>query len=435
MDSSNRPADEVQDDQPYPLQRAFRRHILPLLAVLMVLSALLSLYRGGKLAEDIYLQVAQERAHQIALAAQRVAPDVWRQLLSIKPQDAVPEIALDSPLRHAVQVSMADSGMARIKIYDPQGRLLFSTADLVAGGVDRAPELWRLLETQEPQIELQSDRGEDLYEIYVWLPDEEGKLQLVFELYEPAGDLNSLLLRNIIPQVAAPMLLLGGLAFLLGRMVARAQRDINRHSANVQGLRQRLQRLVSGQALGAALRADGDQLQSRVLDATLLYSDIRSFTSYAESNPPERVVALLNQVMAIQVKAVRAHHGDVDKMIGDALLAVFEGSERAARAVACAMQIQADLKAIPDLPRRVGIGLHDGYVIAGTIGTSDRQDFTVIGDAVNVSARLCSEAAEQQVVIDTATLARAGHPEGFGDVEGIQLKGRTEPLRIRRMTV
>jgi class 3 adenylate cyclase len=433
MDHQQPKENFADTDAPFPLRQRFQRHILPLLAVLVVASVVMSLYHGSSLIESVYLEQAQMRAAAIARAMERTHPERWQALLSIKPREEVPILSEDDPFRRAIEGTLVDARLAKLKIYDSQARLLFTTQGVEAGQVDLAKPLLDLLRTGEPQIELKDTGDERLYEIYVWLPDTNGDIGEVFELYEPAEFLNSLLVANVIPQLLLPLAVMGGLTLVLWRTVGRAQNDIDRRADAVRTLSQRLERLVSSQALGAARRAEGDGLDSRVLDLTLFYSDIRSFTSYAEANPPQDVVHFLNEVMTLQVRTIHRHGGDVDKMIGDAVLAIFEGPDRAVRAVACARDILNEIQTQADWPRQLGIGLHDGFVISGTIGPPERQDFTVIGDAVNVAARLCAEANSGELVTDTRTLARAGHPQGFDTVEEVHVKGRSEPLRIRRL--
>lgn len=417
---------------PFPLLRSFYRFVLPIMALLSVVSVGLSLYSGGRLIEDVYLTVAQRRADALAHIMARQAPVEWQVLLSLKPRDAVPNFGQASPLARSVQQILHDSHLNHLKLYDRQGRLLFSTEDEEVGTFTPSVALLRVLEKHQPQISLPDDNVGRLYELYAWLADSQGEPALVIELYEPAEFLDGLLLSNVGPAVAIPLLMTGGLTLYLARLVRRAQADIDSRALALSGVTERLERLVSAQALGAARHGGANGIQSRLIDATLFYSDIRSFTSYAEEHPPEMVVELLNRLMTIQIRCIHAHHGDVDKLIGDAILAVFEGSDRAARAIACAKAIQNELAAMTDLPRPLGIGVFDGHVIAGTIGPEERQDFTVIGDSVNVSARLCSAAHAGEVVSEARTLARAGHPEGFSTPEDLVVKGRSEPLRVCR---
>jgi class 3 adenylate cyclase len=433
MDQPHSKKNFANAEAPFPLKQRFQRQILPLLAVLVVASVVMSLYHGSSLIESVYLEQAQMRAAAIARAMERTHPERWHAMLNIQPREEVPILSEDDPFRRAIEGTLVDARLAKLKIYDDQARLLFTTQGVEAGNVDLAPPLMALLRTKKPQIELKDTGDERLYEIYVWLPDGNGDIGEVFELYEPAEFLNSLLVANVVPQLLLPLAVMGGLTLVLWRTVSRAQNDIDRRAEAVRTLSQRLERLVSTQALGAARRAEGDGLDSRVLDLTLFYSDIRSFTSYAEENPPQEVVSFLNDVMTLQVHAIYRHGGDVDKMIGDAVLAIFEGPDRAVRAVACAREILDEFQAQTEWPRLLGIGLHDGFVISGTIGPPERQDFTVIGDAVNVAARLCAEAKGGELVTDTRTLARAGHPQGFSAVEEVHVKGRSEPLRIRRL--
>ena len=170
-------------------------------------------------------------------------------------------------------------------------------------------------------------------------------------------------------------------------------------------------------------------IPSRKVACALLYSDVRDFTGFAEAETPEAVVSYLNRLMTLQVEAVRAHDGDVDKMIGDALLARFDGPDAGRRAIDAAKDLlnRVDAEA---LPRGVGVGVYEGVVISGAVGARNRRDFTVIGDAVNVSARLCSAAAAGELVSDTALAGT-----DFGPAETLQVKGRQGGLEVRRWSV
>lgn len=423
----------MADDLPFPLRQRFLRHALPVLLLLLAASVGLSLIGGRTLVEGVYLEVARQRAEAIASAAQRQAPEAWNQLTTLSGADALPSPKDMSALHEAIGDALADSRLEKLKIYDRQGRLIFNTEGIDLGQVERSPTMQALLRSAEPQILLKENGDAPLYELYVWWRTTDGIPHLIIEMYEPVAYLDSQIWRHVALQVLIPAALVLGLILLLWRMVDRAQSEIDARTRALAGVKDHLARLVSGQAVGAARRALKDgAISSRIIDVTLYHGDVRRFTSYAEETRPEEVVAFLNRIMAVQIRLIRAYGGDVDKMIGDALLAVFDGPDRATRAVACAQAVQQALSEETALPRGLGIGLHDGFVISGVIGPEERQDFTVIGDAVNVSARLCGLAAEGEVVADTRTLARAGHPDGFAAPEALHVKGRREPLHIRR---
>ena len=138
--------------------------------------------------------------------------------------------------------------------------------------------------------------------------------------------------------------------------------------------------------------------QGRKEEVTVLFSDIRSFTSISERLEPDVLVAVLNQYLGHMTRCVEHHGGMVDKFIGDAVMALFSlpttHDDDADRAVAAALHMQAELqrmnRVLPaDLPRfETGIGLHTGTVVAGLIGSPQKRSYTVIGDAVNTASRL-----------------------------------------------
>jgi class 3 adenylate cyclase len=276
--------------------------------------------------------------------------------------------------------------------------------------------------------------GSLLYELYVVVSVPHGA-PVIFELYEPVNYLNALLWRAGIAAAGVPSLILIALTLAMVRLVQLAQRNINSRAVLVAELRARLEQLLSGAASQAVHRAVsmGGRIPSARTRCTILYSDIRDFTSFAESNEPERVVQFLNQSMSITVGAIKAAGGDIDKMIGDAVLARFQGEKAESRAVNAAREALRLLEQA-DLPRGVGIGIYTGEVISGTVGSADRMDFTITGDSVNLAARLCSAAEHGEIVADAGTVAAAGDTE-FSPAEAIFVKGRRNRLEVRRWRV
>jgi adenylate cyclase len=116
------------------------------------------------------------------------------------------------------------------------------------------------------------------------------------------------------------------------------------------------------------------------------------------------------------------------------LLARFEGDGKERRAVAAALEIQ-DVVEHRCLSRGLGIGIFTGSAICGPIGPEMRRDYTVIGDSVNIAARLCAEAGRGEVVADAKSLARSGMADLFGPVEEIRVKGREGRISLSRRRV
>ncbi len=177
---------------------------------------------------------------------------------------------------------------------------------------------------------------------------------------------------------------------------------------------------------------------------TLLYSDVRGFTGLAETLSPETVAALLSEYFAAMVELVFEHGGTLDKFSGDGLLAVWgaplAAPDDADRALAAARAMQAECAGLNARwqsaggPRlAIGIGLHHGEAFAGTIGSARRLDYTVIGDVVNVAARLCDAALGGEILLSSAVGQRLGAVPVPAVPEELQLRGREEPVRIYRM--
>jgi class 3 adenylate cyclase len=218
------------------------------------------------------------------------------------------------------------------------------------------------------------------------------------------------------------------------------QRLGSRFNEMVHGLRTKLllERFVSRGAAQAASGAAARTATHRAVSgerkpAAVVFTDIRGFTAFSETVAPEEVVALLNEYLDAQTAVVEKHGGDVDKYVGDEVMAVFTGPDATARAVRCAVEMIESVAACPHPTAEfgVGAGVSSGDVVYGPVGSASRQDFTVIGDVVNTGARLCSAARANQVIVsDPVRAACALEGIEFTPLEPISVKGKREPLSV-----
>ncbi len=142
--------------------------------------------------------------------------------------------------------------------------------------------------------------------------------------------------------------------------------------------------------------------EARRSNIAVLFSDVRGFTSYAEKNDPMIVVDTLNTLFDIQVEAVVENGGDIDKFIGDEVMATFEDPQDAYRA---SVEIQKKIAAFNEhrtKPLETGIGIHYGEAVIGAVGSGNFFNWTAIGNTVNVAQRLCSAALGGQTLISAS---------------------------------
>jgi adenylate cyclase len=181
---------------------------------------------------------------------------------------------------------------------------------------------------------------------------------------------------------------------------------------------------------------EGTDLSGEAVEATVLFVDIRGFTSWAERASASEVVATLNRLFEAIVPIIHEHGGHIDKFVGDGLMAVFGTPRRhedhADRALAAAREIAALVsdRFEPDL--RIGVGLNSGIVVAGNVGGGGRLDFSVIGDAVNTAARV--EAATREtgdtILLTAETRDRLTDSAAIEERDPIPLKGKAQPVAL-----
>ena len=180
-------------------------------------------------------------------------------------------------------------------------------------------------------------------------------------------------------------------------------------------------------------------------EVTMLFADIRGFTSMSERHTPEEMVETLNSYFEFMVDVLFQHGGTLDKYVGDEIIGLFgapvELPDAPLRAVRCALDM---LKALEEFNRirahegkeevTIGIGINTGPVIAGAIGSSRTLQYTVIGDAVNVAARLCGVAKAGEIIISPSTLEQCQLSVIAEQREPMPLKGKAEPMPIWNVT-
>ncbi len=181
---------------------------------------------------------------------------------------------------------------------------------------------------------------------------------------------------------------------------------------------------------------EGTSLEGEEVEVTVMFVDVRDFTGFAERTDAPDVVAALNHLFEQIVPVVHEHDGWVDKFVGDGLLAVFGAprrqSDHADQALSAALEIERAVRS-SESELDVGIGVNSGTVVAGNVGGAGRLEFSVIGDAVNIAARVEAATRDTDDAIllteDTRRLLKEAEVE-LTERTGIELKGKSEPVKV-----
>lgn len=238
-----------------------------------------------------------------------------------------------------------------------------------------------------------------------------------------------------------------------GSEVGLLQAGFNRMAAGLserERLREAFGTYVDPEVAEHILR-EGTSLAGEEVEVTVMFLDVRGFTGFVERSPAPEVVAAINRLFEVVVPLVHEHKGHVDKFVGDGVLAVFGAPRRrpdhADLGVAAAVAIDravrerlAEGRPRPDSNSdgelSVGIGLDSGVVVAGNVGGAGRFEFSVIGDAVNVAARIeaATRTTGDTILLSERTAALLTSPPSLAERSGIALKGKTGTARLFAVT-
>jgi adenylate cyclase len=223
------------------------------------------------------------------------------------------------------------------------------------------------------------------------------------------------------------------------------------YAKDIEGYQQRLQeeavlharmnRYVPQNVVDQLLKVEGDLPAQRLSqEVTVLFADIRGFTTLSENMAPEEVIDMLNEYFDDMVEVIFRHHGILDKFVGDELMAVFgilgQPELSAKHAIDTAMEMQAHLGMLMAERRMqgkpvfsVGIGLNTGPVVIGNVGSRNRMDYTVIGDTVNVAARLEQMAEGGTVLVGEVTHSRLPASVKMAERGEVKVRNRADPVK------
>jgi class 3 adenylate cyclase len=182
------------------------------------------------------------------------------------------------------------------------------------------------------------------------------------------------------------------------------------------------------------------RLGGELREVTVVFCDIRGYTAMTVGRDPAEVIEILNRHLSALTNVVQAYRGVISQFAGDAIFILFGApksyGDDAERAVRCAWAMMSERERMnceSAEPLRIGIGIASGRMVAGCIGAETRSDYVVVGERVNLAARLCSSAAPGEILTDAETLARAGRAVSSAPLEPLSLKGFSQPVAVFRI--
>lgn len=189
---------------------------------------------------------------------------------------------------------------------------------------------------------------------------------------------------------------------------------------------------MGGKEIEAAL------MENVTIDASVAFIDLVGFTKISENEDPNTVVGLLNEYFDLMVREIIEQKGSVDKFIGDAVMAVFQGPDHLTRTIKACLAIRNKMEAIPEYSAKthfkpqVSIGINSGEMVSGNIGSKSlkRLDYTVIGDAVNIASRLQSAANPNQILILDKCADLVSEKFQLNPVGDLKLKNKANPVTV-----
>ncbi len=329
-----------------------------------------------------------------------------------------------------------DFNMDMIKLLSRDGIVLYDHANSANEGKPydsmHEPGFQTALQGQTA-AQVEHEPNGRFMEVYLPILDRnETAVVAVLEVYENVGRFEKQVYAALNKIILVPTMIFALLQFILFLIIAKADTVIAEKTNLLVTIRRNMEKYLSSSATRAiyeAVTMRKELFRGERQQVVVFFSDIRGFTRYSEDNEPETVVRELNAMFDLQAGVIHRRGGVIDKFIGDEIMALFP-PDKAVDAVQAGLEILEQINRQPALSFEIGIGVHVGDALVGSIGTSDRRDYTAMGDTINTGARLCGVSAPGEILI-SGSLYRTlplEIRERFGTGKQLTLKGKSEPF-------
>ncbi len=407
--------------RPYPLRRNYNLFVIPIF--FLTISGLL-------IAVSNALSVSVERAYSAQTASLHAA--LFAPILGNARHSEIGsggKVSDADQTRQAIETEAKELDLLCAVAFTEDGKILAATNDTscMASTISRIPEI-----SDGQTVFLEEDGPPVHWTVLSRAPGMTGPMSIYIATSEKASAREKLLDNDTIIWIVILGVPLIGSLCLSTYFVSRAQNEIDTRTNALNEARKSLAHFVSD---STEKRVSSGRSSAERLAASILVLDIRDFSSFVEQASAEEAAALVSEVASHSFAAILEHGGDIDRLVGDGLVAWFEGSERKTNALRASEAILTSVSRA-NLPRGIGIGLHDGTVIEAVIGTEIRKDATILGSPVNVTARLCAAALPGEIVASSEFFeVAAGHEFNVSARGSLLLKGIANPIETIRLSL
>ena len=330
-----------------------------------------------------------------------------------------------------------DFGFAKVKVFNRQGMILYDHEDNANEG-----ELYDDIQGEGFQLALQGKTfskqeeepgGRRFIEVYIPAFDLDTKQVVgVLEIYEDVTRFEAMVFNALQEALVIPTLIFLVFNMMLFVIVFKADKVITMNTCLLIKVREQMEKYLSRsttEAIYNAVTEEKELFKGEMQDIVIFFSDIRGFTSYSENEKPEVVVENLNKLFELQADIIHKYDGVIDKFVGDEIMAMFP-KNASQGAVQAGIEIQQAIQDSQDVNFDVGVGVHYGEALLGSIGTEDRRDYTVIGNIVNTGARFCGAAKGGTVIISDVVYQQLDDAlqQRFTLSKPLKLKGKEETI-------
>lgn len=429
---------QEQQERPFPLKQYYLLYGGLGALIFYVLLFMLLVHTQRQALYNQYLMGVTDKARSFYMDIDR---DFLKPAgLAFEELDPADTALMDSFHKEITAVVSSDFSIGKVKVFTSKGLTLYDSLDQKNVGqpyAARTEEGFRaaLRGQAASKVEIE-DNGHRFMEVYLpVLKTETTQVVGILELYEDVTRFEKHIRSASRKVLLLPTLIFISLNLLLFIIVAKADRLISDHTKLLIAIRHNMAKYLSSSAVEAICRAVSTKrelFRGERQELVILFSDIRGFTSYSETQEPETIVKELNKIFQIQADIINECGGVIDKFVGDEIMATF-GADQASPAVQASIKIMDAIESAAEVDFHLGIGIHAGEAVVGSLGTDERRDYTAIGDTINIGSRLCSAAAPGEVILSPEVFGRieAELQARFDEKRILNLKGKAKPLESR----